>query len=113
MGISKTYRCTKCDYQYFGSAGDGQGFVAVVRTYSCLNCHKLSDLLVGKYGMIDYNLIYGMTKTGAKAKRKKLKCEECKSVDVIVWDSENKPCPVKDCTGTLVEDPNGEAILWD
>ena len=113
MGVWKQYRCAKCDYTYNGSAGLDFGFVAVTDTFACLDCQTLTDIEIGKSGVINDKILTPITKDEIKLSRKYLKCGHCKSGNIEKWNSKRKPCPVVDCSGKLIVDPLGAVTLWD
>ena len=113
MGKMCTYQCTKCKYEYLGTAGLDFGFVVVLDTFICMKCHELSDLNVGERGLVDTDLIYPVTAEQKRNSRNKLRCKKCRSSLIRLWDSKKKPCPQEGCKGKLKLPEEGIYILWD
>ena len=52
MGAKYLFSCNKCGYEASVSGGIDYGFVAVVQTMICHDCHKFVDVLIGSRGVV-------------------------------------------------------------
>jgi Zn finger protein HypA/HybF involved in hydrogenase expression len=107
MGSSRDYICPTCGYSAHVCGGHDWGIVAVLKTFTCKECHTLSDVQIGEYGrnykdMVNQNTIDPIPE--------ELICPGCKSYNVRPWNPNNRPCPK--CGTRMKEDPMSE-MMWD
>ena len=100
MGTSKEYICSSCHYKAIVCGGQDAGMIGTVETYLCHKCKRLSDVLV--WSAQDFPGIIP---------EDELKCYECKSKTIEIWDTKNRPCPK--CGGKMEVNQWGIEKLWD
>lgn len=114
MGQTQTYQCNTCEYYCHISAGEDYGFVAVTRTFSCLKCNEVVDVVVGKFGKVFEK---EELKSSLDPEDSFLTiddfyiCPECNSNNLKPWNNRKRPCPR--CKGKMEIDPDGTLTLWD
>ena len=113
MGKWLSYICNKCEYYYRGSAGFSCGTFSVVETFVCNKCNTLSDVIIGEIGNKSTEWLIPYSMEEIKAGGKKIKCGNCRSKDISLWESGKKPCPVEGCKGIMKADPSFGITLWD
>lgn len=99
MGSSRDYICSNCGYSAHVCGGREVGMYAVLKTFSCKECHTLFDIQIGEYGQ-DY----------ADRVQEELRCPECNSSNIRPWNPIKCQCPK--CGIKMKADPMSE-VLWD
>ena len=107
MGSSRNYICPKCGYSAHVCGGREVGMLAVLKTFSCRQCHTLSDIQIGEYGQDYADMIEKIVISPIPVE---LKCPECNSTNIRPWNPIKRPCPK--CGAIMKADPMSE-VLWD
>jgi len=108
MGIHRTYKCSDCNYAFFGSGGRDRGFIATTQTFECTECKILFDATIA-LDTSDRN------KKTTSRKREEYFCPQCKSKEHLqMWDYKvDQRCPKANCKGTMEYERKEQAIFWD
>ncbi len=102
MGQGYRFYCSNCKYEAEVSGGRDIGFVAVVRTMTCDDCHELADVLIGRQG------IDGPSGDPEYDKDLNL-CPHCSGSNVRPWTRKHF-CPK--CGAEMTKDESSH-ICWD
>jgi len=102
MGRSSTLHCHDCEYEVVTSAGPDMGFNVSTKTYVCLSCKNLVDIVISERAKELVNV----------SPTENLSCPDCSGDKLVVWDHVNRPCP--HCNSKLdYKRRNSTVVFWD
>lgn len=104
MGLSKEHRCSKCGYNEVVSGGSDAGMMVAVETHICKDCLILTDVTTMWFMHENPEMRH------KEIAPEDYECNECGSPNVVVWDTEKKPCPK---CGNKMTTGEGIEMLWD
>ena len=111
MGILHRYKCNNCKYNIYSPSDIDYGMMAVTEPYICLDCKKVTSVLIGSYGNIYSSYCENLNQFSKEEIATFYKCGDCEGENIKTWSKYNRRCPK--CNKRMYLDEKSGEILWD
>ena len=112
MGQAITCTCNSCNYWVLTSGDHDVGMKAVTDHYICYPRNETVGLQTGEQGFRYNQEVPPANRSGLESDTDFYVCSEFSSdTDLVVWDTDMKPCPR--CDDQMVLHTDMEMIMWE